>query len=73
VGFYRSRRREATCSRESRFSFLSMFVTWWCTVCSERKSSPAKQGHQAESTAFFTLLGTPSPSLVASTGPACVS
>lgn len=26
---YGSLRRETTCSRELRFSFLRMFVTWW--------------------------------------------
>ncbi|CAA9461089.1 MAG: hypothetical protein AVDCRST_MAG58-2588, partial [uncultured Rubrobacteraceae bacterium] len=31
---YRSRRREATCWREERLSFLRMLLTWWCTVCS---------------------------------------
>src|SRR5688500_19425522 len=41
AGFYRSGRREATCWRELRFSFFRMLVTWWCTVCSERKSSEA--------------------------------
>ena len=34
----------------------------WFVVC-----------HQAESTAFFTLLGTPLPSRMVSTGPTCVS
>ena len=41
AGSYRSLRREATCWRELRFSFLRMLVTWWCTVCSEMKSSLA--------------------------------
>jgi hypothetical protein len=43
------------------------------TMVIDRDYTPAKEGHQAESKAFFTLLGTPSPSRVASTGPACVS
>src|SRR5215210_3202006 len=41
AGSYRSLRREATCWRELRFSFLRMLVTWWCTVCSESASSEA--------------------------------
>src|SRR5215208_6982880 len=41
AGSYRSLRREATCWRELRFSFLRMLVTWWCTVCSESTSSLA--------------------------------
>jgi hypothetical protein len=41
AGSYRSLKREATCSRELRFSFLRMLVTWWCTVWTEMTSSAA--------------------------------
>jgi hypothetical protein len=40
-GSYRSLRREATCLRELKFSFLRMLVTWWCTVWTEMTSSDA--------------------------------
>jgi hypothetical protein len=43
------------------------------TMVMVRDHAPAKEAHQAESKAFFTLLGTPSPRRVAPTGPACVS
>ena len=43
------------------------------TMAVDRDYPPAKQDPQTESTASFTLSGTPSPGRVASAGPACVS